>query len=371
MNKLFVSEEFKKKVAADERAKDIKVPTEEKRPHLTESVKGLQTCRWLLNTQFEMSETIVDGLLREKEMVLFAGPPKVGKSRLSYQLAISLANGKDFLGMKCLKKRVLYLDLENKPEISQERVKRIGHESAETDSFVLYVPENIAKNEAVLNNKGLELIKRMIGTTRPDVLFIDPLRIFGGMKWDERKCEDVIRAYSQISEFFELNKNLSIIIIHHTRKSSGEHKNQSSLKSDPSGWIQGVSGSYSLIAHSESIWGFARELAGDGEEHIIFHGMARNWRVPLLLLEDCPDLSYRRLLGEEFATGMMTAKEKEYWSIARDLRIFKIHSLESACKVRARLLFGMIRKAQSCGVMDYSEGQYFVTVQEESQLCSD
>ena len=44
--------------------------------------------------------------------MLIAGPSKAGKSFLQIELCISIAEGKDWLGWKCARGRVMYVNLE-------------------------------------------------------------------------------------------------------------------------------------------------------------------------------------------------------------------------------------------------------------------
>jgi len=58
--------------------------------------------------------SVVEGLMHEGETVVLGGRPKVGKSRIVHQLALSLVDGRPFLGMAVpVARRVLLIDLEN------------------------------------------------------------------------------------------------------------------------------------------------------------------------------------------------------------------------------------------------------------------
>lgn len=56
---------------------------------------------------------LIDGLIYEKSLGFIVAPPKVGKTNFTYNLALSVSKGKDFIGHKTNGKRnVLYLLLE-------------------------------------------------------------------------------------------------------------------------------------------------------------------------------------------------------------------------------------------------------------------
>lgn len=60
----------------------------------------------------ELSPCLIDGVLRKGHKMLIAGPSKAGKSFLQIELCISIAEGRPWLGWKCARGRVMYVNLE-------------------------------------------------------------------------------------------------------------------------------------------------------------------------------------------------------------------------------------------------------------------
>ena len=60
----------------------------------------------------ELSPPLIDGLLRQGHKMLIAGPSKAGKSYALIELCIALAEGADWLGFRCTRGRVMYVNLE-------------------------------------------------------------------------------------------------------------------------------------------------------------------------------------------------------------------------------------------------------------------
>ena len=60
----------------------------------------------------ELSPPLIDGVLRQGHKMLLAGPSKAGKSFSLIELCIAIAEGGEWLGFKCAKGRVLYVNLE-------------------------------------------------------------------------------------------------------------------------------------------------------------------------------------------------------------------------------------------------------------------
>lgn len=69
---------------------------------------------------------VVCGLARVGETVNIIGPSKFGKSWFSYGLALSIANGKPFLGMDTKRGRVLLVDNELHPETIVYRIRKVA-----------------------------------------------------------------------------------------------------------------------------------------------------------------------------------------------------------------------------------------------------
>ncbi|TXH15940.1 MAG: DNA primase [Hyphomicrobiaceae bacterium] len=59
-----------------------------------------------------LAKPLIDGVLRQGHKGLLSGPSKAGKSYLLLQLALAIAEGRDWLGWRCAQGRVLYVNLE-------------------------------------------------------------------------------------------------------------------------------------------------------------------------------------------------------------------------------------------------------------------
>jgi len=59
-----------------------------------------------------LAAPLIEGIVRQGDKMLLAGPSKAGKSFLLIELAISIAEGRPWLGFKCAQGPVLYVNLE-------------------------------------------------------------------------------------------------------------------------------------------------------------------------------------------------------------------------------------------------------------------
>ena len=331
---------------------------EEAKQKVSPIIPHLYPARVLEQTHFVKSEDVVCGLFKMGETVLLLGKPKIGKSRFLAQLTIALSLGApaQFLGMPVQRSfRVLYIDLENKPETVQGRFRRmLGEQVWPRDTLFFYAPPKLSDNEAsLMHSQGVKALRNMLELTRPEVLIVDTWRLLVG--GDENKAQEVLQALKTLSSLRAPFPQMAIILVHHVKK-SGQFPVK--LRMDPSLWVESCSGSFALVGHSESTFGIEREQDEDHSERIVFNGVSRNFSPPLLLLEDCDDLTFRRLEGEEYAEAIMSAREQKVWLVARDLGWFKFTDLEQRCKEQPKILWSMLKKAQSLHLVDRSE-QYF------------
>jgi hypothetical protein len=72
--------------------------------------------------------TIVDGLLREKEVATVIGAAKTAKTWFTLALALAIADGAEFLGLQTHRRKVLYLDYELKPGTFAKRLSMLAED---------------------------------------------------------------------------------------------------------------------------------------------------------------------------------------------------------------------------------------------------
>ncbi len=333
-------------------------PGEEVGAHSVEPIiEGLYPGQVLRQMQFEAKSPLIDGLLNEGETALFVGKAKVGKSRFTLQLTISVASGVPFLGFAVpTNRKVLYLDLENSPEITQRRSTGMESDKTWWGNVAFYCPQTLSEIQiSLIRNRGLERLTEMVRNVDPCLLVVDTLRLamIGG---EENNACDILQALTAVSSLRRIKPRLAAILVHHTRKSVvGGPK----LRQDPAGWIETASGHFALVGHTDLAFGIERETQDSGPS-IYFSGVARNHSVPLLMLEDCQDLTYRRLTGEAFAIGTFGKAERAAWDRAKELGRFTFRKLEKESGIFAAAIASMLRKAQDFGLVDRADGYYLV-----------
>jgi hypothetical protein len=171
----------------------------------------------LMRRTFKRPRQIVEGLF-PAGCVLLVGPPKVGKSWMSLQLARSVDAGVPFMGRRTVQGDVLYLALEDGFSRLQDRLGKQEISGADGFSDCLDFQIEIA----TADKGGLLVIEEWI-QDRPDaaMVIVDVLKMFRQPRGG--KIDPYERDYSDIRPLTTLaNKyGVCIIVVHHTNKGSG------------------------------------------------------------------------------------------------------------------------------------------------------
>lgn len=306
----------------------------------------------LLEARLDPPRPIAEDLLHEGETIAVIGKAKLGKTRITQQLALDISRGHSFLGHHVGKaRRVLILDLENRPSAARMRFAKMAG-AGSCDGVWLYVPETLSANAITLaNNDGPRQLGQLVEDIRPDVLIVDNWRLFLG--GDENKTEVVVRGLKALSKLRETVPGLATIIVHHTRKQQ-QGENPPRLRVDPSAWVEAASGHYAFVAHVDACYGLEREIDREGgDELIVFGGVARNAQPRTLLLEEDNETLLFRVADEEGAAErIFTPVEGGLWAAVRKLDGFTFSDALAYTGTKNRkALASMLRKADSMGLL--------------------
>jgi hypothetical protein len=288
-------------------------------------------------------EPIIEGLLHAGETILLVGRPKVGKSRLTNQIALDLSRGTNFLGHFRIARgyRVAVLDLENRAGALQARFAHLSSPS-DCDEQVFVCPAEILADSSEL---GVTHLAALVNHAHADVLIIDTWRLYAGA--DENDAGSVVAALKALSEIRKTWPQVAIILVHHLRKERSYSRIK--LREDPFSWVEGVSGHHALVGHVDACFGLERENDSDGDELIVFGGVARNSLTTTVLLEeDEQTLLFKVRCGLDAAIAVMTPKELDFWNVASALKRFTFTELvKKTGTTNKKMVSSMLRKAQA------------------------
>ena len=135
-------------------------------------------------------------------LVLLSGETSAGKTALSRNVSVSLAEGEEFAGLSPARPvRVLYVDLESPENVHRGLVEAIGR--SPNLGFVRRLPRTLGSEE------GRQSLRKAIEEWGADVVFIDPLAI----AWPCKDENDNAEADRQMTGLKMLAVETSTIII--------------------------------------------------------------------------------------------------------------------------------------------------------------
>ena len=201
----------------------------------------------LMATTFPPLKWIVPDMIPEG-LTLLAGPPKIGKSWLTFSLALSVATGGECLNRDVKQGAVLLLALEDNGRRIQDRMKKVSpyHNQANWDDI---------KTELEIYDTGSWNPRHLIDSGAIDALddwlerhenarlvIVDVLqKIRPTAQSGKSEYEAIYKAMAELHRWASSNR-VSVIVIHHTKKGGSQ-------TSDP---FEAVSGSMGLTASADS-----------------------------------------------------------------------------------------------------------------------
>lgn len=160
-------------------------------------------------------DVLIDGLLTRGDKMMVSGPSKAGKSFLLMELAVAMATGGEWLGQRCMKGRVLYLNMELKRSRFAERLAMILRETVGEGEWPRGIDVwHLRGRNASLQSLAPKLSRRCRGKGY-DLIILDPLyKVFVG---DENKAAEVA-AMCNLIDFVARDNDCAIVYCHHHSK---------------------------------------------------------------------------------------------------------------------------------------------------------
>jgi hypothetical protein len=178
----------------------------------------IQSAAELRRKEFEPIRYVVSSYIAEG-LTLLAGRPKLGKSWLSLEMGLGVAEGGTCLGgIPCERGDVLYLALEDNERRLQKRIDKLFGPVSEWPKGFHYATEWPRANEG-----GLEEIRAWIlSVTKPRLIIVDVLAMFrpAGSGKDNMYESDyhAIKGLQKLASEYRV----AIVVVHHTRKGGGD-----------------------------------------------------------------------------------------------------------------------------------------------------
>lgn len=163
-----------------------------------------------------MPEVIVEGILYETHKLLLTGPSKAHKTWTLLYLAEAVSVGGWWLGMRCAKRKVLFVDLETDPRSLEKRISDVAYAQSLDP---LSVRANLDFWPLRGQNTDLdEVTAALLGRYRKGtygVIFIDPTYMV--QDGDENSAKDIKEFFAKL-DYLAVNTGATIVISHHHSK---------------------------------------------------------------------------------------------------------------------------------------------------------
>ena len=169
----------------------------------------------------ELAPPLIEGLLRQGHKMLMAGPSKAGKSFALIELTIGLAEGTQWLGWKCTKGKVLYVNLELDRASALHRFKDVynalGYPPDNLDNIDIW---NLRGKSVPMDKLAPKLIRR---AQKKDYIavIIDP--IYKVLTGDENSADQMAHFTNQFDKI-ATELGCSVIYCHHHSKGTQGRK---------------------------------------------------------------------------------------------------------------------------------------------------
>lgn len=198
---------------------------------------------------------VVDSLIANGITIL-ASPPKFGKSWMCMDLAISVANGTEFMGLATKKQGVIYLALEDGDYRLKERGRKVAGDRPMPDNLYL------VKDAPILEDGLLSMLNALVNSCESvGMVIIDTLqKIRGTAGRTEGVYGYDYRELGQLHKY-ALDNGLAVVLVHHLNKGG-----------DDNDFVGRLNGSTGISGAADSIITLSRSKRGDRETRMSITG---------------------------------------------------------------------------------------------------
>ncbi|MBI5954414.1 MAG: AAA family ATPase [Chloroflexi bacterium] len=227
-------------------------------------------------------------------LAFISGKPKIGKSWLVLQLALSVATGGKSLGKDVRQGRVLYLALEDSKRRLQDRMNKQGWTRDAARQVDFYLFDEFHEEIGALNAGGGKRLLAHIESQKYGLVIVDTFsRAFRG---DQLKTDEMTDAISPVQSH-AVNSNYAFLVVDHMPKNTGQG-------TDPILHIYGATGKAGVI---DTGWGLYKEQGKHGAK---LHVVGRETEEKILQLSFSHDGFYWQCDGDAYEIQITESKRE-------------------------------------------------------------
>lgn len=187
-----------------------------------DELPGLQNLKEQLLDPPALPEELIEGILRCGHKMLISGSSKAGKSFLLMELAVALSEGMMWMGFKCKKSRVLYINLEIDSASFINRFAEIYKALKITPKHSDNISIWNLRGHAVPLDKLVPKLIRRISNKQYNAVIIDP--IYKVITGDENNASEMGAFCNQFDKICNETGSAAIYCHHHSKGAQGFKK---------------------------------------------------------------------------------------------------------------------------------------------------
>ena len=175
------------------------------------------------NSMPPLKDELIPGILRVGHKMLVAGPSKAGKSFLLIDLAISIAEGIDWIGMKCRQGKVCYVNLELDSASCFARFKEIYDKRGIKPEHLNDITIWNLRGKSVPMDRLAPILIHRFRQKRYAAVIIDP--IYKVITGDENNATEMSKFCSYFDQVATEMEVSVIYCHHHSKGATGKYAN--------------------------------------------------------------------------------------------------------------------------------------------------
>jgi len=259
----------------------------------------------IIRTNPDLRPHVIDGLLREREIMNFISASKAGKTFAMFDLALCIATGRAWLQRFAVQRGdVLYIDAELHRQTIGKRLSAIAAARGITS------PEFAGKLNYMSLRGRLRTIAELDPTIRqipPETykaIFLDSLYRLWPAGMDENNNADVTAVYNRLDQWAEVT-GAAIVCVHHASKGNQSSKSVADVGSGAGAQSRAADTHLVLRAHEQEDAAVVEAVARSWPPLAPF---CIRWAYPAWFIDDSLDAGHLREPGKRGAAAKtMTA----------------------------------------------------------------
>jgi hypothetical protein len=315
----------------------------------------------------EQRSEIVEGLIREQQLVAFAGPYGVGKSPALADIAMHVLHGHPWCGRTVQRRPVIHFDLETPAPMYKANMRNIARRLGveiprvpeELDVYLEHdSPDELGTTrllkalEDVKPESRLALIETALVEKPNALVMIDPLELL--FRIDTGKKLHILWLYGRLRALLSKYPQAAMLITFNLRKWKKDGY-RPSLLAVPREWMEEVCGTLDILNRSDVRLGMDLH----NEDARVINGVRRGEEMQPLLIRPIT-IEGESLAGFELCppggvrlAAALTSKQFEYWNALPPT--FRFDEVADRLVPRASLS-RLLKRAKSLGVIEESSG---------------